>query len=216
MTSPSYSSSNSSVASVNGSTGQVRCLAGGTATINAVMNFTDYYWTGLYEGNECVAELFQTKTRPGGGMTVQVPTSLSIVSGTSPTTAEAGCQSGTRCGITRSFTYQVNDQNGSPIRVAGMEVWDSIATTTPNNLGLTSYVTTCGPGQTNSGPCGVTTNANGQFVEAALSVCSTVCFVNNACTTGGPTNATQTVHVAGATITQNIIYYCDHVTVNGN
>src|SRR6185437_12737034 len=205
MTSPSYSSSNSSVASVNGSTGQVRCLAGGTATINAVMNFTDYYWTGLYEGNECVAELFQTQTSPGGGMTVQVPTSLSIVSGTSHTTAEAGCQPGTGCGITRSFTYQVNDQNGSPMRVAGMQVWDSIATSTPNNLGLTSYATTCTEaGKTNSGPCDVTTDANGQFLEIGLSVCSTVCFVNNACTTGGPTNATQTVHVAAATITQNI------------
>src|SRR6185437_4129382 len=78
MPSPSYSSTNSSVASVNESTGQVSCLAGGTATINATMNFTDYYWTGPYDGNECVAEPFQPQTSPGGGMTVQTPTASRI------------------------------------------------------------------------------------------------------------------------------------------
>lgn len=79
MPSPSYSSTNSSVASVNGSTGQVSCLAGGTATINASMSYSDYYWTGPYDGNECVAEPFQPQTSPGGGMTVVGPDHVKVV-----------------------------------------------------------------------------------------------------------------------------------------
>jgi hypothetical protein len=45
----------------------------------------------------------------------------------------------TGCGVTRSFTYQVNDQNAQPIQAAGLQVWDAIVTTSPNNLNLTSY-----------------------------------------------------------------------------
>jgi hypothetical protein len=117
--------------------------------------------------------------------------------------------------VTRTFKYQVNDQNGSPMQVAGLEVWDVIATTSPNNLSISGYNTTCSP--PNTGPCGVTTNSSGQFVEQpGLSVCSTACRVRNACTTAGQTNATQTVHVGSASIVQQLVYYCDHITVNGN
>jgi hypothetical protein len=153
-----------------------------------------------------------------GPVTVQVPTSLSIVAGTDSTSPEASCSAGTfgtGCGVTRSFVYQVNDQNGQPMHVAGLEVWDVLATTSPNNLNIGGYNTTCSP--PNTGPCGVTTNASGQFQETpGLSVCSTVCRVNNACTRAGQTNATQTVHVGSSTITQNLVYYCDHITINGN
>jgi hypothetical protein len=148
---------------------------------------------------------------------VLVPTSLSIVAGTSKTTTEASCsagQYGTGCGMGRSFTYQVNDQFGSPMRVAGLAVWDEINTTSPNNLNISGYQTTCAP--PNTGPCGAVTDTNGQFQEnPGLTVCSTVCRVNNACVHGGPTNATQKVHVGSAIITQSLSYYCDHVTVNG-
>jgi hypothetical protein len=62
----------------------------------------------------------------------------------------------------------------------------------------------------------VTTNSLGQFDEIpGLSLCSTVCRINNACTTGGPTNANQSVHVGSSVIVQNISYYCDRITVNG-
>jgi hypothetical protein len=117
--------------------------------------------------------------------------------------------------VTRSFTYQVNDQNGNSIQTAGLEVWNAIATTTPNNLSISGYNTTCSP--SNTGPCGVTTNSSGQFEEQpGLSVCSTVCRVNNACTKAGQTNATQTVYVGSVSIVQQLVYYCDHITVNGN
>ncbi|HYK88554.1 MAG TPA: IPT/TIG domain-containing protein, partial [Acidobacteriota bacterium] len=157
---------------------------------------------------------------------VQIPTSLSIVAGTSSTTPEASCtttvagQPATGCGVTRSFTYQVNDQDtpAQPIEAAGLQVWDAISVTSPNNLGISGVATTCTgtAAGTNNGPCNVTTNSLGQFEETpGLSVCSTVCRVNNACTTGGPTNANQTVHVGPSTITQSPSYYCDHITVNG-
>jgi hypothetical protein len=97
-----------------------------------------------------------------------VPTSLSIVAGTDSTTSEATCSAGsfgTGCGVVRTFTYQVNDQQGKPIQTAGLQVWDAITTTSPNNLNLTGYITTCTgtPAGTNGGPCNVTTNSLGQF-----------------------------------------------------
>lgn len=55
-------------------------------------------------------------------------------------------------------------------------------------------------GQTNGGPCGVNTASDGTFGELALGGCSPVCYVNNACTTGGPSSVTQTWHVAGYSI----------------
>ncbi len=150
-------------------------------------------------------------------VTVQVPTSLSIVAGTDSTSGESTCSAGsagTGCGCARTFTYQVNDQYENPMKVAGLAIWDEIHTTSPNNLSITGYQTTCTPA--NTGPCGAATDANGQFEESpGLIICSTVCRVNGTCTKGGPTNANQTVHVGSASIVQNLAYYCDHVTVNG-
>ena len=154
---------------------------------------------------------------------VQVPTSLSIVTGTSSTTGEARCDAasfGTGCGVSRTFTYQVNDQENppQPIQVGGLQVWDAISTTSPNNLGISGYVTTCTntPAGTNNGPCNVATNALGQFAEQpGLSVCSTVCRGNNICIAGGPTNANQTVLVGSFSIVQSLSYFCDHIIVNG-
>jgi hypothetical protein len=168
-------------------------------------------------GNHSVKVTVANQTSNGANFYVQIPTSLSIVTGTNSTTAEASCSAGsagTGCGMSRTFTYQVNDQAGQPIHFAGLQVWDAISVTSPNNLLINSFQTTCTPA--NTGPCGVVTDSNGQFKEQpGLSVCSTVCRVNNACTTGGPTNATQTVHVGSASITQQLSYYCDHITVNG-
>ncbi len=169
-------------------------------------------------GNHSVTVTAAGQSSNGANFFVQVPTSLSIVPGTDSTTAEATCSAGsfgTGCGVTRSFTYQVNDQEtpAQPIQAAGLQIWDEVNTTSPNSLGLTGYTTTCSP--PNTGPCGVTTNSVGQFLELSLGACSTVCRVNNACTTGGPTNANQIWHVGSSTITQSVSLYCDRVTVNG-
>jgi hypothetical protein len=112
---------------------------------------------------------------------------------------------------------QVYDQHtptAQPIQTAGLQIWDSISTGSPNNLSLTSYTTTCSPTQTNSGPCGRSTNSSGQFADS-LPVCSTVCNSSGVCVTGGPTNATQTVHVGSFTITQSLGFYCSYIHVNG-
>jgi hypothetical protein len=172
-------------------------------------------------GSHSVTVTASGQTSNAGSFFVQVPTSLSIVTGTSSTTSESSCSftdingnTQTGCGVIRSFMYQVNDQSGQPIQVAGLQVWDEINTTSPNNLGITGYVTTCTPA--NTGPCGFTTNSLGQFQENRLSVCAGACRVNNNCTTGGPTNANQVIHVGSYAITQSISYYCDHVTANGH
>lgn len=177
----------------------------------------------LAGGNQGVTVTVNSQPSNSVNFFVQVPTSLSIVPGTDSTTSESGCSTnlGTGCGVTRTFTLQVYDQETppQPIQAAGLEVWDAINTTSPNNLGLTGYSTTCTgtAAGTNNGPCGLTTTSLGQFEESSpgLTVCSTVCYMNNACATGGPTNATQTTHVGPSSINLQISYYCNHVTWNG-
>jgi hypothetical protein len=167
-------------------------------------------------GNHSVTITAGGQTSSPTNFFIQVPTKLSIISGTDSTTAEASCPVGslTGCGMHRSFTYQIMDQQtpAQPINTGSLQFWDVLQTTSPNNLGISGYLTTC-PG--NTGPCGVTTSLDGRFQEANLGVCSTVCRVNNACTTGGPTNANQTWHIGTYAIVQQISYYCNHVTVNG-
>lgn len=170
-------------------------------------------------GNASVTVTANGQTSNTVNFYIQIPTSLSIVSGTDSTSSEASCSGsfGTGCGMTRAFTYQVNDQSGQPIQYAGLEVWDSIAITSPNNLGATGFATTCTfADETNNGPCGRTTDSGGQFPESpGLTVCAAVCQSNSMCVSGGPTNANQTIHVGPSSIVQSIGYYCDHVTVNG-
>jgi len=175
-------------------------------------------------GNQSVNVKVNGQTSPALNFYVQIPTSLSIVSGTDSTTNEAACtfiSNGTTytgCGVTRSFTYQVNDQHSPPQPIqAVLQFWDSFGTVSPNPLGIGGFMTTCTgtSAGTNNGPCGVTTNSNGQFLEKSLSVCSTVCRSNGVCTTGGPSVVTQTYHVGTGAIAQSISYYCSRVLVNG-
>jgi hypothetical protein len=208
-----------------GTTPTIAAGSGITATVNSA---TDTQIQARFAisgsaagGNRSVTVTAAGQTSNSVNFLVQIPTSLSIVPGTDSTTTEASCSAGsfgTGCGVTRSFIYQVNDQLGQPVQAAGLQVWDAFGTPSPNNLGITGFTTTCtSAGLTNSGPCNVTTNSVGQFGEnrPGLSVCSTVCRVNNACTTGGPTSVGQTWHVGPSSIVQNISFYCDHITVNG-
>jgi hypothetical protein len=148
---------------------------------------------------------------------VQVPTSLSMISGTASGTTEKLCTS-TTCGTIVSFQYQVYDQDSpaQPIQNV-MSIWDSFGSYNPDGLNLQGqpFVTTCSPNDTNGGPCGVNTTASGTFTEAALGACSTVCCVGGACVTGGPSDVTQTWHVAAYTIAQQITEYCQKLLVNG-
>ena len=204
-----WSSSANNIATV--SVGLVNGVAAGDVVINGV----DYVepWSGQSCGSPPAACPVDQGVDGSGGGKVQVPTSLSIVAGSDSTTAEASCDGGTGCGCSRSFTYQVNDQDGIAMKVGGLDVWDEISTTTPNNLNLTSYTTTCNP---NPGPCGPQTDANGQFQEVSLSVCAPACKSGTSCIHAGPTNANQTWHVGSARIVQQIGYYCDHSLVDGH
>lgn len=149
---------------------------------------------------------------------VQVPTSLSMVSGTAIGTTEVQCTS-SACGTIVQFKYQVYDQDSTaqPI-MNSMSMWDNFGTFDPDPLGMNSapLTTTCTvSNMTNSGPCGVNTGSNGIFTEVALGACSTVCLVNRACTTGGPSSVTQTWHIAGYPIAQQVSEYCQKVVING-
>lgn len=121
-----------------------------------------------------------------------VPSSLQIVANDT-TTTEATCGNGSQCGMKRSFTYQVYDQNGNPLQVPNLAIWDTFGTPSPNGLNLLSFTTTCG----GTGPCGPVTDSNGRFQELSLNDCASVCFSNMMCTTGGgaSTSVTQTWHV---------------------
>jgi IPT/TIG domain len=176
--------------------------------------------SGAAGGDRLVTVTASGITSNSADFYVQIPASLAIVGGTDSTTSETTCSAGsygTGCGVTRSFIYQVEDQEfpPEPIDYAGLEVWDSFGTPSPNSLNLTSFVTTCSPA--NTGPCNVTTNSLGEFGENSpgLSACSTVCYVNNSCTTGGPTTVAQTWHVGPSSIVQTISYYCQKILVNG-
>ena len=148
---------------------------------------------------------------------VQVPTSLSIVAGSASKTNEVLCGAGA-CGTIPTFKYQVNDQDSptaQPIR-ASMSMWDSFGSTfNPDGLHIqgTTFFTTCSPA--NTGPCNTFTNTDGTFTEGAIGACSTVCYANGACKTGGPSGIPQTWHIAGYSIVQQISEYCEKVLVNG-
>jgi hypothetical protein len=165
---------------------------------------------------ECPASCPTGLQTGGGSGSTQIPTSLAIVPGTSSTTAGPCTLSGggSGCGMSRAFTYQVLDQTGAVMQVGGLAVWDAITVTGANPLNLgKNFATTC-PGGT--GPCGPVTNGSGQFQELSLGICASACIVNKKCVTVGPTQATQVWHVGPtATIAQQIGYFCDHATVNG-
>jgi len=151
-------------------------------------------------------------------VTVQKPTRLSIVSGTSVAVPEAGCSPpNNACGMNRQFQYQVLDQSGAPIAAAGMQFWDKIFTSSPNTCSLTSYSTTCTAyGIPNGGPCGPQTDSSGQFIET-LTICSTQCRSGPFCITGCSTGSNQTWNVNGFSLTADVkalSYQCNYVYVN--
>jgi len=217
-----WTSGNPAIATVNNTThkGQVTGVSGGATYANA--DHSAARW--LFSPNiGCFQQgYFEHMAQSQAG--VQVPTSLSIVAGTSSTTSEATCTTGglAGCGVTRAFKYQVNDQSGQPIRIANMGFGDVICNTSTNQLNLQSYTTTCG-GQTGScwgtaGPCSQYTDANGQFNER-IPVCAPACISSGTCCTAGQTIANQTWTVDGYTLNsdvKSITFKCNTILVNGN
>ncbi len=217
-----WSSDNSSVATSQGR-GNFNGVKSGS--FNAVANATLIDLNAdCPEGSNQICPNSPYLDSSGGQISQQIPTSLSIVSGTDSTTTEGLCTtSGGKagCGVTRTFRYQVNDQNGRPIAVANLPIGDVICNTSTNQLNLQGYATTCG-GTTGScfgtaGPCGKFTDTNGQFSET-LTLCAPACKPSGTCTTAGQTVANQTWTVAGITLTsdvKSISYQCNKILVNG-
>ncbi len=167
--------------------------------------------TTVVTGMDADSKLATSKDSERAACAVQIPTSLTIVSGTDSTTQEGTCVTGgqTGCGVTRTFTYQVLDQDGQPIN-RQMPFYDTITTGAPNSCYLSQYTTTC---PNNSGPCGVYTDANGRFSET-LYICAPACYSGTACTTGCTTAAAQTWRVDGNAILKSLTYQCNQVGVN--
>lgn len=189
----------------------VNAVAGGYATISDTI-------TDVQNSPYCWASA-------SGQDFVQVPTSLSIVAGSDSTTSESGCTTSgglAGCGVARTFTYQINNQNTHPINIANMAVGDVICNTSTNQLNLQGAITTCG-GTTGacagtSGPCGKYANASGQFPEL-LKVCAPACKPSGTCTTAGQTVSNQTWYVNGRPLSsdvKSISYQCNKILVNGN
>ncbi|MGH9893534.1 MAG: RHS repeat domain-containing protein, partial [bacterium] len=107
-------------------------------------------------------------------ITVQKPTSLTIVPGTSSTTAEGQCTVGglAGCGVTRTFIYQVRDQFTNAMVVSDMPFWDSINAGSPNSCNLAGFTTTCSP--SNTGPCPGKDTTDGKFLDT-LDICAPAC-----------------------------------------
>ena len=156
-------------------------------------------------------------TRPATiNLTVQNPTSLSIVQNSSSTSAEASCGTN-QCGVTRMLTYQVLDQLGQAMQFP-MDFWDSISPQGSNGCNLQRFDTTCTP--SNTGPCGKVTTLSGQLFDS-LPICAPACCNQStgACVTGCSTTATQTWTVNGVQLSSDVktlTYKCDSVLINGN
>jgi hypothetical protein len=222
-TAPAYwSSSNTSVATVSG--GLVSGVAGGS--LQAVSSDSGYpvYATQCFPQGVTMDCPFAEGVAAGSPGDTQVPTRLSIVTVTDSTPPEAACTTSAGnagCGVARTFTYQVNDQNGNPIQMANMPVGDVICNTSTNQLKLQGYITSCG-GMTGTcwgtpGPCGKFTDPSGRFPER-LSLCAPLCKPKGTCTTAGQTIANQTWTVNGTQLSsdiKSISYQCNKILVNG-
>ena len=197
-----------------------------TIQVSNITTFTDtqivldfVVSTTATPGNNAVSVTASGEQSNAVNFFVQVPTSLLFVSGSASGTTEKMCVLNVACGTIVSFKYQVQDQDSpaQPIK-ASMSMWDSFGSTfSPDGLQMqgTTFLTTCSPNQTNSGPCNVSTYSDGTFIEGALGACSGVCYANGACTTGGPSGIPQTWHIATQAIVQQISEYCQKVLVNG-
>jgi hypothetical protein len=181
-----WSSSKSSVASVNGET--ITGQSGGTATITAT--YTDR--VDSYNDSTCSYTLLTMSARSSA--TVQIPASVKLVSTTSQ--GAGSCAAG-YAGWQRHVLWQVLDQFGQPIDEP-MDVSDSIANGL-NQCGLTPITGSA------------TTNGSGQFSDYYF-FCSTGC-VGRSCQTDA--SQTYTVNATYKLSVVSIVYLCVSITLNG-
>ena len=159
-------SGNSAIAQVT--KGKATGVSPGTTTAN-----------GSGEILECSGntEYFQ-QVSPSAPVTVQVPTSLEVISAVViPVTSLSGCTT-LDFGIAGGITYQVLDQNSSPINSGTMEPQEEIFNVVING----SEPFSPEPSWVDIGPSGYPgtskyTSSSGQFLDAAWGACSNGAFV---------------------------------------
>ena len=111
---------------------------------------------------------------PGGGVNVQIPTSLSVLSDTQVISMSYGggsCSNSGSWGIEIAVHYQVLDQNGLKMGFSLMEPQEK-----DPDLGINTW-TDIGP--SNYPGTGKVTDGNGQFWDALLGVCSAAPFTES-------------------------------------
>lgn len=183
-----WTSSAASVATVY--LGDVTGKGGGTTDVTASFTgCTNWRWSPT-----CVCEHSGT-TYAYSAITVQVPTSLRLVSTTS--SGPASCASG-YAGWQRHIVWQVLDQSGKPINQV-MSVADSISIGSPKTCGGSPFTAK------------FNTNGSGEFGDYYF-ICSTGCAGGGSC----QTNASQTYAVNGQyKLPVSIVYKCTSITLNG-
>jgi hypothetical protein len=166
----SWSSDNGNVATSQGG-GQFIGVGGGTFDAQASAYLLDENADCPEGSNQACPSSFYSGDAGG---TIQVPTSLQVLSDTTIINMSyggTGCSNSGSYGIELAIHYQVLDQNGAAIQSTSMEPQERDPALGMNNwadLGPSNY-----PGTSKF------TDANGQFWDAPLGTCATSTFSMN-------------------------------------
>jgi hypothetical protein len=168
--SATWKSSNTAVASV--SAGTVKGVGAGTITLSATTT-QDWPIGGFDCGDGCPVAAVSPPAAPG---TVQTPTSLKVLSYPALSLTSVGCVA-TDYGMAIAITYQVLDQNGSPMQSSSMEPQEKILNQAFNGSDPISpypnWVDIYNPNWPGSAQY---TTSTGQFLDAPFAVCAGVAF----------------------------------------
>jgi hypothetical protein len=139
-------------------------------------------------------------------ITAQQPTS--IEENGNPQWEESSCGQ-SECGVSQYIEWQVYGQDHNAIQFSGMQLWDTLAPTSPNGFSLAANQgTTCGK----DSECGATTDDLGTWQDH-ISICSTFCFTGGACSTGPQSNGAWVWYVNGIEVaTKTISFECNQVS----
>jgi hypothetical protein len=189
----SWTSQNSSIATVN-SSGTVTGQSAGTTSITGQHSDYSYYYNPL-EPPYCIGTLLSGIA--SGTYNVYAPYAAFV-----PKTVVQGaasCGSG-QAGWSRTVTMQLQTQNGSPVAISGITMADQISVGTPNALGVTSANGGSHP-----------TDSSGTWPDTYY-VCSSACPGST-----GEADAIQSWTWSGAPLPHSnyVVYKCSSITSDG-
>ncbi|MGA7625038.1 MAG: Ig-like domain-containing protein, partial [Candidatus Acidiferrales bacterium] len=185
-----WSSQSASIASV-ASGGMVTAVAGGTTTIDGVIQWAD-------EASTCYPIACTSLAYEGEApTTVLVPTMVEPIATTSQ--GAAACTNKNQQGWVRYVTNQLQYQNGTGVLQAGISMTDTISISSPNGLGISGAITGT-----------ASTNGNGSWPDTYF-----VCTLT--CPSSGSASALQswTWNGVGLPHVNLVVYKCTSITVDG-